>query len=812
MEASSVSEAKQSSVPKPSRFIQLNLEYLEDRCVPTVLVVGTQPGDLTFAQAAAAAQTGDTVQVQAGTYTSFDVKWYASNLTIQAVGGPVILDDNGYAISNQKGIFDIVGDNAVVGGITFENAHDLGDNGHNYAGIRDEGSGLTLDGCTFLNNDDGLLVTPVGSRVSNVLVEYSIFSNNGYGDGYSHNLYVNHVNSFTLEYSSTIDSYYGHEIKSRALNTYLLYNFIGDSGWGANDQAALVDLPDGGNSYLIGNVLHKGSSAANGTMVDSNVEGYDDGTQENPTQLLEMVNNTVVNDRSSGSDVLVFGSQTMPVNLINNLFAGQGEASTEFYSGQNGAPAIPETNESNLEAVNPGFVNATSLDYQLTSGSTAIDAGVNPGSINGISLTPTNEYAAVANTEPRPVEGPLDIGAYEFVPVGNQPPTVATPAAASAATVTGTKVNLSVLGADDAGEANLTYSWSVASGPTGVTFSPNGSNASQNSTATFTQSGSYTFTATITDQGGLSVTSTTATVTVEQTPGALVLTPSRSTVLAGATEQFTATATDQFGKAISNPVVTWKRSGVGSVSATGLYTAPASGAGSARVTASSGAVTQTATITVAKASPRVTLGSSASSVVFGQAVTFVATVTSTGANPTGTVAFYDGGMLLGTAPLNGSGMAELTTTRLGPSGNSIIAEYGGDANFVLASSGASSVTVARASARVAFATHEVYKHKRLISVNLMAEIEPVAPGAGVPTGTVTFETQKPRNKIVGIAVLSGGSAPLSIKPTRVQNQIVAISYSGDADFLPSMVITPRLTPVMLKNLTRPMKLQRTHPR
>ena len=57
-----------------------------------------------------------------------------------------------------------------------------------------------------------------------------------------------------------------------------------------------MDLPDGGNSYLIGNVLHKGSSAANGTMIDSNVEGYDDSTQENPTQLLEMVNNTVVND------------------------------------------------------------------------------------------------------------------------------------------------------------------------------------------------------------------------------------------------------------------------------------------------------------------------------------------------------------------------------------------------------------------------------------------------------------------------------------------------------------------------------------
>ena len=371
----------------------------------------------------------------------------------------------------------------------------------------------------------------------------------------------------------------------------------------------------------------------------------------------------MVNDGTAGSDVLVFGSQTMPVNLINNLFAGLGEGGTALYSGQNGAPTSPATNETNLTAVNPGFVNAASLNYQLTSGSAAINAGTNPGSINGFSLTPTNEYVAVANTEARPVEGSLDIGAYEFVPAGNQPPTVATAAAASSATVTGTTVNLSVLGADDGGEANLTYSWAVASGPTGVTFSSNGTNAAQNTTATFTQSGSYTFTATITAPGDLSVTSTTATVTVVQTPTALSLSPTTATVVDRATKQFAATVTDQFGMAISNPAVTWTSSGLGSVSTTGLYAAPASGTGSAMVTATSASAAKTAdvTIVIAKASARVSLASSSSSAVFGQAVTFVATVSGSGAIPTGTVTFYDDGTVLGTVPLNGSGMAELIT-------------------------------------------------------------------------------------------------------------------------------------------------------
>ena len=82
-------------------------------------------------------------------------------------------------------------------------------------------------------------------------------------------------------------------------------------------------------------------------------------------------------------------------------------------------------------------------------------------------------------------------------------PTVATAAAAAPATVTGTTTALSVLGADDAGESNLTYTWATTgTPPAAVTFSANGSNAAKNTTATFTKAGSYTFQVTITDAGG----------------------------------------------------------------------------------------------------------------------------------------------------------------------------------------------------------------------------------------------------------------------------------------------------------------------
>ena len=130
-----------------------------------------------------------------------------------------------------------------------------------------------------------------------------------------------------------------------------------------------------------------------------------------------------------------------------------------------------------------------------------------------------------------------------------QPPTVAVPAAASPSTVTGTTCNLSALGADAAGESDLTYTWSTTgTPPAAVSFSTNGSNAAKNTTATFTAAGNYSFQVTITDPGGLTAAST-VNVTVNQTLTAITVSPASVSLAAGGTQQYTATAEDQFGAA-----------------------------------------------------------------------------------------------------------------------------------------------------------------------------------------------------------------------------------------------------------------------
>ena len=183
--------------------------------------------------------------------------------------------------------------------------------------------------------------------------------------------------------------------------------------------------------------------------------------------------------------------------------------------------------------------------------------------------------------------------------VGNAAPIIATAASASPSTTGGTVASLSVLGADDGGESNLTYTWSLTGTPPApVAFSVNGSNAAKNTTTTFSKAGIYNFTVAITDQGGLSTTSGSVSVTVNQTLTGIAVTPGTANLVLGGTQQFSAVAFDQFGNAMAaQPTFTWGlASGAGSINSSGLYTASA--AGSASVQATSGGISGTASVAV----------------------------------------------------------------------------------------------------------------------------------------------------------------------------------------------------------------------
>ncbi|MFO0909864.1 MAG: DUF4347 domain-containing protein [Isosphaeraceae bacterium] len=188
--------------------------------------------------------------------------------------------------------------------------------------------------------------------------------------------------------------------------------------------------------------------------------------------------------------------------------------------------------------------------------------------------------------------------------VSNAAPTVATPASATPTPAIGTSTALSVLGADDGGESNLTYTWSTVSSPSGAaapSFSINGTNASKNVTVTFNQAGSYAFLVTIIDPGGLATTST-VNVTVNQTLTTISVVGGPSAMAENTSYPFTATALDQFGHALAiQPTLTWSvdaGGAGGTVDASGRYTTPNSSSGSDVLRVTSGMVSGTASVAV----------------------------------------------------------------------------------------------------------------------------------------------------------------------------------------------------------------------
>lgn len=260
------------------------------------------------------------------------------------------------------------------------------------------------------------------------------------------------------------------------------------------------------------------------------------------------------------------------------------------------------------------------------------------------------------------------------VPIANQPPTIATDALATPATVTAMSTQLTVLGDDDAGESELAYSWAAVGGSflRPVTFSENGTNAAKTTTATFAIAGPYTFTVTVRDTQGLTTTSS-VDVVVEQTATSVSVAPASASVAYGSTQAFTASVLDQFDDPLNaQPGITWSTNGGGTINGSGVFTANAVG-GPFTITATSGALGGTAGVTVTKALATVSLSNLAQ--VYDGSPKAV-TVTTTPASLTTTVT-YNGSS---TAPSGHGSYAVVATV------NDI--NYQGGASGTLSISGA----------------------------------------------------------------------------------------------------------------------------
>jgi hypothetical protein len=303
----------------------------------------------TLSAAISGSSANDVLLVPAGSYNE-NFPDITHNLTIDAVGGlaslttPQPIPINGRAILNVP--FE-AGVNLSISGLEISGAT-RAEPFPNGAGILFEtGNGkLTITNSFIHNNQDGILTggpdaaSPGG--VMSVVVSHSQISSNGAPPGSSyaasgsdHNIYAGSLTSFTLTDSYVTDEQgFGHEVKSRAQTNIITDNRIQDG------PSALVsydiDLPDGGNAVVTGNVIEKGPLAVNHGMIHFGGEGT------YPSSSLFVSGNTFINDDASGAIGVL--NQTVdpgsgfsvPATITGNTLYGVDEPN--LFQDDNGPP------------------------------------------------------------------------------------------------------------------------------------------------------------------------------------------------------------------------------------------------------------------------------------------------------------------------------------------------------------------------------------------------------------------------------------------------------------------------------------------
>jgi hypothetical protein len=180
-------------------------------------------------------------------------------------------------------------------------------------------------------------------------------------------------------------------------------------------------------------------------------------------------------------------------------------------------------------------------------------------------------------------------------------------------------------------------------------------------------------------------------------------------------------------------------------------------------------------VTVSPASTTAGLTVSSSSITLGQAMVLTATVKTSGTTkPTGTVSFLNGSTILGTAALNASGVATLSTSSLAVGKYGLFAQYEGNKNLLISSSTKVSVTV-NAQATKTSLTASAGKLSAGQKLTLSASVK--GGGPVVPAGTVSFFNG---TALLGTAALNNaGVATLNASSLAAGTHSLTSQYAGN---------------------------------
>ncbi len=378
---------------------------------------------------------GDVVEVASGTYNEvMKVQCngtVAQPITIRGVGptrpifdatGQYVVGDHG----SPRGVFQVEGDNIIMENLAMANAR----NGNNGAGIRLLGSVNTaIRDCKISYCDMGMM----GGDAAVALIEGCDVGFNGTPlyDGYSHNFYMDGAGAVIVRGCYIHDALHGQNFKSRAHYNELWYNWIADSNEG---EVGPVDSSytawSNSNTLMVGNVVISKPNRTGNTSKYINF-GSDSGGRHNGTMYI--YNNTLI----AGDGRIDFISITdnydeTHIVASNNIFLGSNDIVTYWWSSYDNhqgshnwmgtAAHVPSNFTDTVPGASPGFEDFGTQDFRPADGADCIDAGTEPlGYVDGAGvwheLVVDESYLPGQGLVPRSAWGPIDIGAYEYVPL-----------------------------------------------------------------------------------------------------------------------------------------------------------------------------------------------------------------------------------------------------------------------------------------------------------------------------------------------------------------------------------------------------------
>lgn len=187
-------------------------------------------------------------------------------------------------------------------------------------------------------------------------------------------------------------------------------------------------------------------------------------------------------------------------------------------------------------------------------------------------------------------------------------------------------------------------------------------------------------------------------------------------------------------------------------------------------------------ILVNQANTTITINTSPNPSAAGQAVVLISHVSAvppaTG-TPTGSVIFYDGSMVLGSAPVDVNGNAVLSVSTLAAGSHELTAHYQGSSLFNASTSAAVTqiVKIANSATSLNASPNPSRKGQR---VTLTATVTGLPPGAITPTGEVSFFDG--RRKLGSAPLNANGSATLSVSTFSSGKHFLSAVYEGDGNF------------------------------